>query len=280
MATTWTEKWGQRLTATRAELGYVGIPDSGDDIGDAYASLASTAPSTFEGLARSDLDVKEVEGGDCYIGIVPYSNSDFSFGQLQPADPAEYEFDISGVTQHITQSIRTRGAYVPVGSTAAPLTGLIGFSKEGVEGTDILIPVSTFTYSRAFAPATIDATYVDTLEQLVATTNNATFAGRAAGEVLFIGANGRQRGDENWFLTYRFARSKNKTNFIINPADDAAHQITVVSKKGHEYLWVRWEDVADTAGSAPSQRIIKRAIEARVEQVYEEGDFSLMGLGV
>jgi len=50
--------------------------------------------------------------------------------------------------------------------------------------------------------------------------------------------------------------------------------ITVASKRGWELLWVRYTDVEDAA----AKMLVKRPVAAYVEKVYEEGDFS--GLGI
>lgn len=50
--------------------------------------------------------------------------------------------------------------------------------------------------------------------------------------------------------------------------------ITGISKKGWEYLWVRYVDAEDAAAKA----FVKKPQAVYVERVYEEGDFS--GLGI
>ena len=51
--------------------------------------------------------------------------------------------------------------------------------------------------------------------------------------------------------------------------------IVVASKKGWEYLWVRYEDAEDDAANV----LVKKPTAAYVEKVYEDGDFSVLGLG-
>ena len=62
--------------------------------------------------------------------------------------------------------------------------------------------------------------------------------------------------------------SPNRTNIVIG-------EITVASKKGWEYLWVRYADAEDAAAKA----IVKVPVAAYVEKVYEEGDFAALGIG-
>ena len=49
--------------------------------------------------------------------------------------------------------------------------------------------------------------------------------------------------------------------------------ITGIDKKGWEYLWVRYADAED------QNVLVKRPIAAYVEQVYESGNFALLGIG-
>ena len=59
------------------------------------------------------------------------------------------------------------------------------------------------------------------------------------------------------------------TRLVVGP-------ITGIAKKGWEYMWVRYADSEDTVAKA----IVKKPIAAYIEKVYDEGDFSLLGIGV
>lgn len=97
--------------------------------------------------------------------------------------------------------------------------------------------------------------------------NNAPFKGFAPGEVLFMGASGSQRGQDDWEITFRFAASPNAVGLTVG-------DIVGIDKKGWEYLWVRYADAED------ENTLVKQPIAAYVEKVYEEGDLSLLGIGV
>ena len=90
----------------------------------------------------------------------------------------------------------------------------------------------------------------------------------AAGEVLFMGASGSKRGSDDWEITFRFAASPNKTGLTVG-------DIVGIDKKGWEYMWVRYADAEDAAAKA----IVKKPVAVYVEKVYEEGDFSTLGIG-
>lgn len=103
--------------------------------------------------------------------------------------------------------------------------------------------------------------------RLTGKTNDAAWRGFAAGEVLFQGVSGSYRsGDDVVELTFRFAASPNRTNINVGG-------ITVSSKKGWDYMWVRYADNVD------GDNIVKQPVAVYVERVYEEGDFGGLGIG-
>ncbi len=83
---------------------------------------------------------------------------------------------------------------------------------------------------------------------------------------MFLGASGSLRSQEDWEITFRFAASPNVTGLVIG-------DIAGIDKKGWEYLWVRYADAED------QNVLVKKPIAVYVERVYEEGDFSLLGIG-
>ena len=91
------------------------------------------------------------------------------------------------------------------------------------------------------------------------------FKGLAAGECLFLGAAGSKRGLGDWEITFRFAGSPNVTGLAVGP-------ISGISKKGWEYLWVRYktEQGNNTLKQVPAQ--------VNVEQVIETYEFANLGL--
>ena len=127
------------------------------------------------------------------------------------------------------------------------------------------VPVYTWSETHYLADAAVNkAAYY----ALTGKTNNAGWNGYAAGEVLFLGASGSKRGDSDWEITFRFAASPNRANFSVGG-------ITVASKKGWEYMWVRYQDSDDAA----AKMIIKKPVAVYIEKVYEEGSFASLGIG-
>jgi hypothetical protein len=142
---------------------------------------------------------------------------------------------------------------------------MIGASQDHVEGVDIVVPVYAFSETHTFTDAQVTDAYKGTLFRLTGKTNNAAFRGCAAGECLFLGAAGSKRGTGDWEITFKFAASPNLTNIVIGA-------ITVVSKKGWEYLWVR--SIPKVIGSGETAVLTMMPRHAYVERVYDEGDFA------
>jgi hypothetical protein len=185
-------------------------------------------------------------------------------------------FDTTGGTQHITQacSVGSGGTLdfeKRYPSSATNMSGAIGVDSNGVNGVDIVVPQLQWQEQYDVPNAYVTATYVRGMAGITGTTNNAAFRGFDAGEVLFLGCSGSQEWDDQkgkgpWSLSYRFVASKNVTGQTIG-------SISGIEKKGHEYLWVRYEDAVS------SSSLIKQPKAVYVSKVYKDSDFSLLGIG-
>ena len=268
MPITVTEKFDSRPAADgdnpSAELKYV--VEGTSDEQQALAAIESDTPATYAGLLRQTWSVEPVGDGSSYWeGVVRY-------GQMN-AGPKEvgesvFSFDTGGGTTHITQAKEHVQDYFFEGDAAPDFQGAIGVTRDSVEGCDIVVPVYNWSETHYLASATVTGPYKAALFALTGKTNDAAFKGFAAGEVLFLGASGSQRGDESWEITFRFAASPNVTGLVIG-------ELTGVDKKGWEYLWVRYEDAEDSDAKC----IVKRPTSVHVERVYDAGDYADLGIG-
>jgi hypothetical protein len=176
-------------------------------------------------------------------------------------------FDTTGGTQHLTQAY----AETRFGTSAPDQKKAIGVDSNGVNGVDIVVPQLQWQESYDVPNAYVTDSYIRGVSGVTGTTNNATFRGFEAGEVLFVGCSGSQEWDDQkgrgpWSLSFRFVASKNVTGETIG-------DISGVSKKGHEYLWVRYEDAVD------SNVLLKKPKAVYVNKVYRESSFSALGIG-
>lgn len=187
------------------------------------------------------------------------------YGQSVTEDVPSLSFDTGGGTRHIVASKQTVGRYGPKASAA---TGkMIGTTKDGVEGVDIVVPEYRFSETHYFKDEDVTPAYKSTLFHMTGKVNSGNFRGLAPGECLFEGASGTRRGDGGWEITFKFAASPNQANLTIG-------DITGIAKKGWEYLWITVEDYVDEAIPA----MIKRPVAVYVEQVYEVASFDLLGI--
>jgi hypothetical protein len=231
----------------------------------AKAHVETSSPATHDGLNRQSIDLEPV-----FVDTVTESGiwtATVRYGRIQPiqiGDDGEWSFDTAGGTQHITQSLGTVNRYP---DTSPDCKGAIGYDGERVEGGDISVPVFNFSETHRFSASTVNPAYRIALYRLTGKTNDAAWRGFAAGEVLFQGVSGSYRsGDDVVELTFRFAASPNRTNINVGG-------ITVSSKKGWDYMWVRYADNVD------GDNIVKQPVAVYVERVYEEGDFGGLGIG-
>lgn len=232
-----------------------------DDDQAALTELAATAPAAHSSMPRISRTVEPI-GPDMWLGIARYGWQ----GQNDTGDSL-FSFDTGGGTQHITQSIATVNSYAPAGESAPDFNGAVGVVESNVEGVDITVPVFNFAETHYLDDSDVDSAYQQALFELTGKVNNAAWRWFYTGEVLFLGAAGSKRGRGDWEITFRFAASMNRSGVNIGP-------ITGISKKGWEYLWVRYRDTEHSA----SGTIAKEPVAVYIEQVYEYGSFALLGI--
>lgn len=237
--------------------------------GDAETALLAEAPTSVGVFVRKSWSVREI-GGSNWEGVVSYSRSGTIDKEPPETGYSEFAFDLTGGTQRIQQSLATVASFTNL-PISADFGRAIGVTRNGdtisVEGVDVVVPEFNYSETHYIAAATVTNAYVQTLKALVGTVNDAPFKGFAAGEVLFLGARGSRRGPADWRIDFLFKIEKNVTGVSIGA-------ITGISKKGHEYLWVLYEDAVDTA----AKMLVRKPQIVYVEQVYETADHSLIGI--
>lgn len=190
-------------------------------------------------------------------------------------------FDTTGGTQHMTQALQ--GAGTTFGerifpSDAPSANYAIAVDESGVKGVDVIAPALQWTETYDVAAGYVTALYIKTVAMLTGTINNANFRTFRAGEVLFAGCNGSQqwdleKGDSPWQLSYKFIASPNAGSGQTLPPIECG-DITGIEKRGHDYLWVRYEEV-ESSGT-----LLKKPRHVYVNKVYRDGNFSGLGIGV
>lgn len=247
------------------------IRGSSDEYQVVYAVIAY-APLVQVGLIRKFPSVRSV-GQDLWEATVTWEPG-------PSEDEPEFEgfdFEITGESIHRTQSLATVASYaapVAFGMSSIPgvspdYKGAIGVTEDGIEGVDVESGVLSWSEPHKIPRARITRSYIDLLEQMAFTFNDATWRGYPKGEIEFRGVRGKIQGDAPE-LMYSFRRSRNRTGIVIG-------EITGIAKRGAEYLWVKYDRLEDS--SVTPARITQKPANVFVEQVVEYTTFSALGIG-
>ena len=256
---------------TEIEIPYL-VFEAADEDAALAAARTKAASRTVSGMVLDEVEVTERVNKDTWKVKAIYKDEDSD----DPDEPDEDEettsfaFDTGGGTMHRNQSLKTVSK---VPNDAPDFNGAIEVDNEGnVNGVDVTMPVLNFTETHTMNGSRVTTSYKKSVAALTGTVNRSGFRGFSAGEVLFLGASGTKRSKKTnapWEITFRFAVSPNQSGLQVG-------KLKVSQKKGWDYLWVRYADkVADN-----KKNVIKEPVAAYVEQVYPDGDFGNLGLGM
>lgn len=281
---TYSERYGSRRgnwdQGKNTEMDWVFTLRGSDDITALVTRIAGVAPDWVEDpiypgdashyLWRGPLSWTQM-GPGVWEFVATYIDAAQHDSVSRP-ETGDYRISgsTSGGTARILTSRATVASYAPSGETAMDFHRSIGVTREGeVQGVDIVVPASQFQIEYTQPKAVITVAYSMTVRNLTGCVNAGTFFGRAAGEVLFLGADYAQGIKSDPTCSYKFLELPNITGLTLGV-------LTGIAKKGHEYLWIYFEDVPDPAAK---NRPAKRPKYAYVERVYGEADFSSLGIG-
>jgi hypothetical protein len=248
------------------------VSDPNDDSGDRlildYAE--DNTPIRWDGMPRSGISLEQ-KTPDRFRVTVSYSRRD-----PPPAREGEikyaFKLNTENAKRYYALSQQKFGTNAPNHGVFLNVTAQDGQGAT-VEGADVPMPVQEFDITVTKNYTDMTQSYLAIVENLAGKLNNAPFRGRAAGEVLFKGAEGSisSRGDSE--ITYHFAVKKNPAL----PMTIGGIQIpsgTVV--RGWDYIWVQWKTQVDTNAAD----LAAGAQGVYVAQVFESGNFATLGLGV
>lgn len=245
-----------------------------EDDGDVYAAVLAELPANYGTLTLDSVSL-DPQGGGVWFATATYGKDEGDevdpegtpATQPDATDPlgAEFSFDTTGGTAHITQSLANVSKTKVGGGDAPDHKGAIGVSKDGIAGADIVAPKLEFQITRNYAYVTL--AYIKTLAALTGTVNNDTWFNFSGGELLFQGASGQAGSDGKVRITFKFAAAENQAEVEISD------ELTVsTGKDGWDYLWC-------TYGKATSNgAVVSKPTVAYVEQVYARTDFALLGI--
>ena len=228
-------------------------------------------------LVRQEF-IPKVTGPDSWDIDIRYGTEDDRKSHEVPeAGFWRFSFDTTGGSHKVTQSLETIHRVEADPADPAPdLKQAIGWNGTKVQGVEIVVPKLEFNITAYYEPASITSDYMKNLARKTGRTNAAVWLGFAEGEVLYMGSTGD--GDVPLAsgarvkpipIVHKYAASENVTALAVG-------DMTVPTKKGFEYLWVRYKQIE----SADAKNLIPKPVHAYVERVYEKVDFAaLFGFG-
>lgn len=253
------------------EKQYVAAGESNPNIVRAYAAqLTPSVVSVPEGLLFRD-DIAVQEQGYRVFHVTPrYVAQEF---QKPATGSYKFSFQTTGGTFHITHAREHVASYVASGN-APQHHGAINVVRNGsgmdVQGADIIIPALKLSIVFSHPLGIVNVNHAKMLARLTATVNSATFLGFAAGEVIFLGAEGSDGSQAEAEVTYHFACEENLEGLVFQNGT-----ITGVNKQGHDLLWVESEPEKDGNNNG-----VSKVLAVHIERTYKRGDLRLaLGFG-
>jgi hypothetical protein len=275
---------GRRETATQRERQYVIKSETSESA--ARAALLAFVPATNGGwaLSRADSDVEETDE-NVYVATAVWKSPD---GQTQqqdrPLEPDSFNlsFDISGVTQKVTQAREHIADWAAPGKTPRNFKGAIGVKPDGVEGCDVQYPYITHTVTYAFPEAAFTQDFwQDVLTKAVGKTNNAAVDGYGEQELLCTRISGQKRRystEEDgtpvyvWDITFGFAVSYTAIDEVIAGGEG----VITFTKMGWHYMWVHYVDMPQEDGD--KKWTAKVPVSVHTERVYDTWNYTTLGI--
>lgn len=265
------------------------VKDAGDQAEALGAALAES-PVTYGGLIRAEPDVSELGAGRYLVEFdyKPWTEgTPGTAGTTSPPEKAgqpvgtDLSFTFGGQTVKVFTSKETKFSAGRIDNPAPSFNQMIGYNpKDGsVEGCEVFAKSCDYSITKRYAG--ISYGYLATLFKNVATTNDAAFRGTAAGESLYIGADGSYRGSGSggggegslpWEITGKFKYSPNQSEDI--EVGDITFPAGTID--GHDYQWFIFEDTTEDVGEGPYK--VSRPKFGYVERVYDESDFTDLGM--
>ena len=268
-------KDGTGRNSKRKRLYHVlGSDDDATIMAEVYAEAPTTFVSSAGDLVLDDISKTQI-GPEFWACEANYIDPEKQEDKKKRAENTLVaSWDTTGGTQHITTSLETRGSARRSASLSDPedFRKAIEVTESGVNGTDIVVPQLRLELEYKFPNASVTDAYIRKLRDLTGTTNNATFKGWAKGDLLFIGSSGRQSSQGGISARFIFAAGKAVTGSFGGFVDGSGATVSL-TKYAHDHLWYYFaREDGDLA-------VVQRPKWLFIERVYEESDFTEIGIG-
>jgi len=220
------------------EKQYVAAGEFDANIVRAYAAQqVPQVVATEQGFLFLD-DIAVQEQGQSVFYVTPrYVTQD---AQKPPVGSMKFAFSTTGGSFHVTHSKSTVNRYP---STAVDYKQAINVRTNGndldIDGADIIIPALKLTYTFNHPQGFVNESHARNLASITGCVNDSVFRGFAAGEVLFLGADGSDGTNSEAEVACHFACESNLQALVIGA-------VTGIEKNGHDLLWVNSKKDTDS----------------------------------
>jgi hypothetical protein len=241
---------------------YVADLNTDPTLEDVVGFLETELPRTFGQLKLTGFDPRRI-GKGLYSVDATYALLTQRFTGVPALDPSgagsyTFSFSTTGATYH-TKFAKDQDAF----GTSPPTIGdLINWNGQTADGIDIVGPQLQITIRKRLPGSRITLPFIRQIVSLTGKTNNATFMQFAAGELLFMGAEGQMVVGQDTEVTYNFSAAPNVASATVDG-------VTVTDIKGHEYIW---SFVIPGGLNIPDVKGIYKA------RLYDSADFTLLGI--
>lgn len=276
--TTWTAEGGRKTQTREAMVFGVTTPEEAaytavigtPNVPASLPSFLPANPVTGDAMMiLKSVSAKPTENVEVWVATGTYES-------LQRNDNGnEISFTFSGTTSGATQTVTQGYAYQKYG-TGPDYAGAINVDKDGVQGVEIVIPKLEFQIEKVIPKADSNGNprkwfaYLMTILRLTGRVNAAPIWDFAQRELLFLGADYNAKGGGDVAFTYKFVASPNR--LAANNNALTIGSINNIEKFGHDYLWIDYRAV-ESGGF-----IVREPRTVHVHRVYEDGDFTLLGI--
>lgn len=237
-----------------------------EDEEDVLLYAEANTPQQFAGLYRNELSGEMIGPAEWDITVIYGTTPPPSWLQSGQSI-AEWSFSIDEQNVHYTNSLATVSSYAATG-TATDHKGAVNVQADGtVDGYDSTESALSWSETLYLPWGMWGATYLAVLQATCGRWNSTTFRIWAPGELLLRRVRGRPVGQSYVQIEFDFSTSPNVSGLTVG-------DISGISKRGWDLLWIEYEPVEDTVAGT----LAGRPKHAYVEQVKYSADFSNLGL--
>ena len=217
---------------------------------------------------------REQLGRNVWRWSANYADEDRSGNDALDEGEYDLDFDTTGSSVRVTHALAQAG-YTAAG--AAPNFGTaidVQPPDYKPNGCEMVLPGLKFTvrykHPRGWITPATKWRRIFEWNALTGSVNIRRWGPFPAAEVLFLGVTGKIASASGPEVQYHFLWSENRAAFQVAG-------ITVGSKKGHELLWILWEDGKDDAAGG---RRVTKAKAVYVSQLYKPKSWARLGCKV